>query len=84
MASQPTIVTGRRRQRELLRSWSGWALTSILIDPAEVAHARDAGWSGTNHHDPETGERIVGGSRARVWRRRRLAQPGRGDPVDRS
>ena len=60
MASQPTIVTGRRRQHELLRSWSGWALTSILIDPAEVAHARDAGWSGTHHHDPETGERIVG------------------------
>jgi hypothetical protein len=53
MASQPTIVTGRRRQHELLRSWSGWALTSILIDPAEVAHAREAGWSGTNHHDPE-------------------------------
>lgn len=63
MASQPTIVTGRRRQHELLRSWSGWALTSILIDPAEVAHAREAGWSGTNHHDPETGERIVGAAR---------------------
>ncbi|MBC7631035.1 hypothetical protein [Aeromicrobium sp.] len=60
MASQPTIVTGRRRQHELLRSWSGWPLTSILIDPAEVAHARGAGWSGTHHHDPETGERIVG------------------------
>lgn len=63
MASQPTIVTGRRRQHELLRSWSGWALTSILIDPAEVAHAREAGWSGTNHHDPETRERIVGAAR---------------------
>lgn len=60
MVSQPTIVTGRRRQHELLRSWSGWALTSILIDPAEVAHAREAGWSGTKHHDQETGERIVG------------------------
>lgn len=60
MASQPTIVTGRRRQHELLRSWSGWPLTSILIDPAEVAHAREAGWSGTHHLDPETGERIVG------------------------
>jgi len=60
MASQPTIVTGRRRQHELLRSWSGWPLTSILIDPAEVAHAREGGWSGTHHHEPETGERIVG------------------------
>src|SRR4051794_39650897 len=60
MASQPTIVTGRRRQHELLRSWSGWTLTSILIDPAEVAHAREAGWPATNHHDPETGEPIVG------------------------
>jgi hypothetical protein len=60
MASQPTIVTGRRRQHELLRSWSGWPLTSILIDPAEVAHVREAGSSGPHHHDPETGERIVG------------------------
>lgn len=60
MASQPTIVTGRRRQHELLRSWSGWPLTSILIDPAEVAHARESGWPGTNHHDLDTGERIVG------------------------
>jgi hypothetical protein len=53
-------VTSRRRQRELLRSWSGWPLTSILIDPAEVAHVREAGWSGTHHHDPGTGERTVG------------------------
>jgi len=60
MASQPTIVTGRRRQHQLLRPWTGWPLTSILIDPAEVAHARKAGWSGTHHHDPETAERIVG------------------------
>lgn len=62
MASQPTIVTGRRRQHELLRSWSGWPLTSILIDPAEVAHAREAGWSATHHLDPETGS----GSSARL------------------
>ena len=60
MAGQPTVVTGRRRQHELLRSWSGWPLTSILIDPAEVAQVREAGWSGTHHHEPETGERIVG------------------------
>ncbi len=52
MASQPTIVTGRRRQHELLRSWSGWALTSILIDPAEVAHAREAGRRETSHWSP--------------------------------
>lgn len=52
MASQPTIVTGRPRQHELLRSWSGWPLTSILIDPAQVAHAREVGWSGTHHLDP--------------------------------
>ena len=63
MASQPTIVTGRRRQHELLRSWSGWPLTSILIDPAEVAHAREAGWSGTHHLDPE---KRGGGSSARL------------------
>lgn len=60
MSSQPTIATGRRRQHELLRSWSGWPLTSILIEPAEVAHARETGWAGTHHHDPETGVRIVG------------------------
>jgi hypothetical protein len=55
-----TIVTSRRRQHQLLRSWSGWPLTSILIDPAEVAHARESGWAGTHHHDQETGLRIVG------------------------
>lgn len=60
MSTPPTIVTGRRRQRELLRSWSGWALTSILIEPGEVARARESGWAGTHHRDPETGERIVG------------------------
>jgi hypothetical protein len=60
MASQPTVVTSRRRQHELLRSWTGWPLTSVLIDPAEVAQVRVAGWSGTRHRDPETGARIVG------------------------
>lgn len=60
MESPPTVVTSRRRQHELLRSWSGWPLTSILIDPTEVAQVRGAGWSGTHHRDPETGERIVG------------------------
>lgn len=60
MSGQPTVVTSRRRQHELLRSWSGWPLTTILIDPAEVAQVREGGWSGTNHHDPGTGERIVG------------------------
>jgi len=60
MAGQPTIVTGRRRQHELLRSWSGWPLTSILIEPAEVARTREAGWAGTHRHDPQTGMRIVG------------------------
>lgn len=61
MASPPTVVTSRRIQHELLRSWTGWPLTSVLIDPAEVAQVRDAGWSGTHHRDPETGEeRIVG------------------------
>jgi len=60
MASAPTVVTSRRRQHELLRSWTGWPLTSILIDPTEVAKVREAGWSGTHHRDPETGERIVG------------------------
>lgn len=58
---QPTVVTSRRRQHELLRTWTTWTLTQILIDPApEVASARDAGWSGTHHHDPDTGLRIVG------------------------
>jgi len=60
MSGQPTIVTGRRRQHELLRSWSGWPLTSILIEAAEVARAREAGWSGTRHHDAESGVRFVG------------------------
>jgi len=60
MANPPTVVTSRRRQHELLRSWTGWPLTSVLIDPAEVAQVRDSGWSGTHHRDPETGERIVG------------------------
>lgn len=59
MASPPTVVTSRRRQHELLRSWTGWPLTSILIDPTEVAQVRETGWSGTHHRDPETGERIV-------------------------
>jgi hypothetical protein len=27
LSGQPTIVTSRRRQHELLRSWSGWPLT---------------------------------------------------------
>jgi hypothetical protein len=60
MAISPTVVTSRRRQHELLRSWTGWPLTSVLSDPAEVAQVRDSGWSGTHHRDPETGERIVG------------------------
>jgi hypothetical protein len=60
LTGQPTIVTSRRRQHELLRSWSSWPLTSILLDPAEVAQVREAGWSGTNHRDPEMGARIVG------------------------
>lgn len=60
MTGQPTVVTSRRRHRELLRSWSTWALTSILLDPAEVAQVREGGWSGTHHRDPDTGERIVG------------------------
>jgi hypothetical protein len=59
-AVQPTIVTGRRRQHELLRSWSGWPLTSILIDPSEVTQVLEAGWAGIHHRAPETGERIVG------------------------
>lgn len=60
MASPPTVVTSRRRQHELLRLWTGWTLTSVLIDPAEVAQVREAGWSGTHHCVPQTGERIVG------------------------
>jgi hypothetical protein len=38
MAGQPTVVTGRRREHEVLRSWSGWSLTSIRIDLAEITH----------------------------------------------
>lgn len=58
---QPTVVTSRRRQHELLRAWPTWTLTAILIDPAsEVTSARESGWSGTHHHDRSTGLRIVG------------------------
>lgn len=60
MTGQLTVVTSRRRQRELLRSWSGWPLTSILLDAAEVAQIREGGWSGTHHGDPDSGERVVG------------------------
>lgn len=60
MTVQPRVFTSRRRQHELLRTWSSWALTSILLDPANVAQVRESGWSGTHHHDQETGERIVG------------------------
>ena len=56
------VVTSRRRQHELLASWRTWALTSILLDPAEVARVRESGWSGTHHTDPISGERIVGTS----------------------
>ncbi len=30
------------------------------LGSAEVAHVREAGWAGTHHRDPETGERMVG------------------------
>ena len=61
MASPPTVVISRRRQHELLRSWTGWPLTSVLLDSAEVApRSVMQGWSGTHHRDLETGERIVG------------------------
>jgi hypothetical protein len=60
LSGQPTTVTSRRRQHELLRSWSGWPLTSILLDPTEVAQVREGGWSGTHHRDPDSGERVVG------------------------
>lgn len=60
MTTQPAVVTSRRRQCELLRSWSPWAMTSILLDAAETARVRESGWAGTHHHDPETGMRIVG------------------------
>jgi hypothetical protein len=58
-ASPPRVVTGRRRQRELVRSWSGWPLTSTLIDPVELtqAHERLVG-----NASPAPGERIVGTS----------------------
>ena len=55
-----TLVTSRRRQHELLRSWSTWAMTSILLDPAALALVRETGWSGTHHADRSTGERIAG------------------------
>lgn len=60
MSAQPALVTSRRRQHELLRSWPTWALTSILRDPGEVARVRESGWSGTHHRDPVSGERVVG------------------------
>ncbi len=60
MTTQPAVVTSRRRQCELLRSWSTWAMTSILLDAAEIARVRESGWAGTHHHVPETGMRIVG------------------------
>lgn len=59
MNAELALVTSRRRQHELLKSWPTWALTSILRDPAEVARVRESGWSGTHHTDPTTGERIV-------------------------
>lgn len=55
MASPPTVVTSRRRQHELLRSWTVWPSTAVLIDQTEVARVREAGWSGTHHRDTETG-----------------------------
>lgn len=60
MSTQPNVVTSRRRQHELLQSWPIWAMTSILLDPTEVARVRESGWAGTHHHDPATGLRIVG------------------------
>lgn len=62
MSAEPTLVASRRRQHELLLSWSTWAMTSILLDPAEVAQVRESGWSGTHHVDLGTGERIAGTS----------------------
>lgn len=58
MSTQPTVVTSRRRQHELLRLWSHWSLTSILLDPSEVSRVRDS-WSATHHQDSETGERVA-------------------------
>lgn len=55
-----TLVTSRRRQHELLRLWSTWAMTSILLEPTAVARVRESGWSETHQFDPSTGERIVG------------------------
>jgi hypothetical protein len=82
MAGQSTIVTGRRRQYELLLSWSGWPLTAILIDPSEVAQVLEAGWARSHHRYPETGARIVGTADGLDFGcRRLLAEPGRGDPV---
>jgi hypothetical protein len=60
VSTQPIVVTSRQRQHELLRSWSTWAMTSILLDPSEVARVRASGWAGTHHHDATTGLRIVG------------------------
>lgn len=60
MTGQPTVVASRRRQRELLRAWPTWALTSILLDPAEVVRVSEGGWSGTHHRDQESGERVAG------------------------
>lgn len=60
MSIPPTVVTSRRRQHELLRTWPHWALTSILLDPTEVARVSKAGWSGTHHLNREAGERIAG------------------------
>lgn len=60
MSTSPTVVTSQRRQHELLLTWPHWALTSILLDPAEVARVSNAGWSGTHHFDRVAGERIAG------------------------
>lgn len=65
MSTQPNVVTSRRRQHKLLQSWSTWAMTSILLDPTEVARVRESGWAGTHHHDSATGLRIVGTTRLR-------------------
>jgi len=60
VSARPAVVISRRRQHELLRSWPTWAMTSVLLDPAEVAQVRESGWAGTHHRDPGTGMRIVG------------------------
>lgn len=54
------MVTSRRRQHELLGSYPGWALTSIMLAPPGVAQAQKAGWSRTGELDPATGRRVVG------------------------